>query len=582
MAARLTLLLNSLLLAQGFPLLEASLPLSPPSPPPALPIINTSSGLITGFSLSPYTNVTAYLGIPYAAPPLDCLRFAPPQPFVPNDTTTPRPPVPSPKACMQLTFDTLLNDKLTPTAESEDCLTLNIWLPTTHDASSSSLLPVLIWLYGGGFAQGSSTPTDGVPFLLSTPSPTDSLIVVSLNYRLNIFGFPFPTASNGNNNNATTSDPPRNLGLRDQRAAIEWLHDNIAQFGGDPVRMTLMGQSAGSQSIAHYAFAHATDPLVAGLIMWSGQPEGGLLDTGKGWAQTVQRLGCDNNSSTDGGVAQVTTSLDHGVGNNNTANNTANANANANAVLDCMRRPDLSAPAIKHALHPSNFLPYSAYTSGWSAGSPSPDNLTNFDARAGAYLSRGLAGAFARLPTWIQHVSHDGDNLVDFDTGVVPGINATEADIVTRQAMHCPAWLHAGFRVKAGVPVWRGVYNGSFGGVRPYDWMRPFHGADILLAFGVGAEEKKGKGETTVAWGDVGPEARKAAAWLREAVVAFVKDPAKGLEVGMGWKPYEGRGETLEVLFGEEVAGVQAINATEFDAPCREIWGDVFGAKEGA
>jgi para-nitrobenzyl esterase len=135
---------------------------------------------------------------------------------------------------------------------SEDCLFLNIWTP--EDATPDSHLPVLFYIHGGGFTGGCGHEKhfDGPVW------PTKGVIGVTINYRLGPLGF------------ACLPGHPGNYGLYDQLAALQWVHNNIAAFGGDPARVTLMGQSAGSMSIQQLCLSPLTKGLVAGAVMSSG------------------------------------------------------------------------------------------------------------------------------------------------------------------------------------------------------------------------------------------------------------------------------------------------------------------------
>ncbi|KAL5631437.1 hypothetical protein ACGC1H_007084 [Rhizoctonia solani] len=207
---------------------------------------------------------TKYLGIPYAQPPLGHLRFHPPRAHNNNlshtiiaDTFGP--------ACPQSTP--------VPYPVSESCLTLNIWIPDVPAPVKRSLwseiqngLPVLVWIYGGGFINGSTLkyPADGlVEAAMDLGKP---VIVASMNYRLGMFGFPVgaePAASGAHN-----------LGLLDQRLALEWIHSHITHFGGDPKKITLFGESAGSMSVgAQMAYRGGnTGGIFRAAIMQSGAP----------------------------------------------------------------------------------------------------------------------------------------------------------------------------------------------------------------------------------------------------------------------------------------------------------------------
>jgi acetylcholinesterase len=136
---------------------------------------------------------------------------------------------------------------------SEDCLTLNIWAPHKQ----FKLMPVFVWFFGGGFTQGGTSSRFFNP--QSWVQRTREHIVVTVNFRSNIFGFP---------NAAALED--QNLGLLDQRLALEWVRDNIANFGGDPSKIVDWGESAGAIAVDYLNLAYSDDPIVSGSIMESG------------------------------------------------------------------------------------------------------------------------------------------------------------------------------------------------------------------------------------------------------------------------------------------------------------------------
>lgn len=130
--------------------------------------------------------------------------------------------------------------------QSEDCLTLNVWSKpagnsTTDDGGDAGLKPVLVWIYGGRFSAGTSnTPFYHGEFM----ADAQEVVVVTFNFRMNIFGFP-----------GAPELEVKNLALLDQRLAVSWVRDNIAAFGGDPSRITIAGQSSGSWAVSNWAYA---------------------------------------------------------------------------------------------------------------------------------------------------------------------------------------------------------------------------------------------------------------------------------------------------------------------------------------
>ncbi|XP_025028950.1 putative inactive carboxylesterase 4 isoform X2 [Python bivittatus] len=221
----------------------------PPSPPQVL----TRHGALRGQRIrvaGAETDVEAFLGIPFARPPVGPLRFSRPQPVDPwtgvRDATS-RPPM-----CLQ---DPLvgqaLSDAFTNRAENvswpvrEDCLYLNIYTPA--DAEKAGRLPVMVWIHGGGLLLGAASTYDG-----SVLSACENVVVVAIQYRLGILGF-----------YSTGDEHARgNWGLLDQVAALQWIQENIADFGGDPTSVTIFGNSAGGFSSS----AHVLSPLSKGLF----------------------------------------------------------------------------------------------------------------------------------------------------------------------------------------------------------------------------------------------------------------------------------------------------------------------------
>jgi para-nitrobenzyl esterase len=195
------------------------------------------SGLISGQTNS--DGVTSYLGIPFAMPPVGNLRWRPPQPVEPWNGV--RKADHFGASCMQDEMGVRLpwsRGFMTQGPISEDCLYLNVWTPSRSGAKK---LPVMVWIYGGGYSEGSSE----VAVYNGEKLATKGVVVVTFNYRVGPLGFlAYP---------ALTAESPHhasgNYGLLDQIAALKWVHRNIARFGGDPSKVTIFGQSAGAGSV---------------------------------------------------------------------------------------------------------------------------------------------------------------------------------------------------------------------------------------------------------------------------------------------------------------------------------------------
>ena len=208
------------------------------------PQVKTELGVVEGKDDG---TVRAFLGIPYASPPVGDLRWK--APVAPAKWTEVRKTTEFGSHCMQgdVFGDMVFHDA----GASEDCLTLNVWVPAKP---SSAKLPVMVWIYGGGFVAGSTSEgrQDG------SHLAQQGVVVVSMNYRLGVFGFfVHPELAKESGRNAAG-----NYGLLDQTAALHWVQDNIAAFGGDPGNVTIFGESAGSFSVS----AQMASPLAKGLF----------------------------------------------------------------------------------------------------------------------------------------------------------------------------------------------------------------------------------------------------------------------------------------------------------------------------
>jgi para-nitrobenzyl esterase len=231
--------------------------------------VAVESGSLAGTELA--SGVRAYLGVPFAAPPVRDLRWRAPQPVTPwkgtyhADRTAPE--------CIQTLRAHDINHYFGEEATSEDCLYLNIWAPPR--SAGTQAVPVVVWIYGGGFTIGSASMANYSGEQLAKKG----VVYVSLAYRVGALGFlAHPELS---------AESPRhvsgNYGFLDQIAALQWIQRNIARFGGDPGNVTIMGQSAGSASVS----VLQASPLSRGLFHRAVGMSGGALGANMGRARPL-------------------------------------------------------------------------------------------------------------------------------------------------------------------------------------------------------------------------------------------------------------------------------------------------------
>uniref|UniRef100_A0A0W0G2D3 Carboxylic ester hydrolase n=1 Tax=Moniliophthora roreri TaxID=221103 RepID=A0A0W0G2D3_MONRR len=392
----------------------------------------------------------SFKGIRYAHSPTGNLRWEPPVPFTSSeeqDATTLGP------SCVQQITSNLSRELFNtpPPPESEDCLFLNVWAPSDSD---STLKPVLFWIYGGGLAFG----TASLPIYDGTSLATNQdIVVVTINYRTNIFGFP------------SSSDLPleaNNLGFLDQELALKWVQNNIANFGGDPKKVAIMGESAGSLSVAAAIVRHTEDnPPFRAAVMLSGTTV--IVDS-----TPVAELTAFNTFATTFGCTQA---------------------PGAERLL-CLR----AIPA--NAIHD--------YVNQPSAGSFTGivDDSTLFDDSLGRITARQSA----RVPVLLGNMQDDGslfalqagagsislDQFLDglgvpIPAGVVralyPGQNDSQviASVFRDVVFQCPTGLWASTSVLAGISnVYRYIYGAVFPELQAFPGAGAWHSSEIAPFFG--------------------------------------------------------------------------------------------------
>ena len=210
------------------------------------PVVSIDAGPVRGAHTD---GVDAFLGVPYAAPPVGELRWAPPAP--PAQWTEERAATSFGNPCPTG------ESSNGPRSETEDCLFLNVWRPAGPTPAEKR--PVFVFIHGGGLLNGSSAQADGTEL-----TRAGGVVTVSLNYRLGQFGFmahPALTAAQGESGN---------YGLLDQQEALRWVRRNIAAFGGDPARVTIAGESAGAWSACTHLVAPGSRGLFGQAVLQSG------------------------------------------------------------------------------------------------------------------------------------------------------------------------------------------------------------------------------------------------------------------------------------------------------------------------
>ncbi|MBD0259965.1 MAG: carboxylesterase family protein, partial [Cytophagales bacterium] len=215
--------------------------------------VKTANGVVEG--VAEKSGVRSFKGIPFAAPPIGDLRWKEPQP-VQHWTGVRKADKFGPRAMQRPIFGDM---NFRSDGVSEDCLYLNVWTPAK---TGTERLPVLVYFYGGGFVAGDGSE----PRYDGESMAQKGIVALTVNYRLGLFGFlAHPELSKETGKNASG-----NYGLMDQRAALQWVQQNIAAFGGDPKKVTIAGESAGSYSVSAQMASPQARNLIAGAIGESG------------------------------------------------------------------------------------------------------------------------------------------------------------------------------------------------------------------------------------------------------------------------------------------------------------------------
>ncbi|KAK0385452.1 hypothetical protein NLU13_7928 [Sarocladium strictum] len=503
--------------------------------------VQTSTGTFTGIVEDAFPNTRQWRAIPFAQPPTGSRRWLPPQQLPPSDDHHYVSRFPA--SCAQfvtadprmyfwasnytrgnLIYNGAQNDSsgLVAEASSEDCLYLAVWAPAAHVPVPEGGFPVVFFMTGGGFALGGID----IPWQMPTGwvERSQSHIVVTINYRLGIFGFP-------NARGLAGEDFSQNLGILDQRKALEWVRDNIEAFGGNPERITQWGRSAGSMSADAHAFAYHDDPIAQGYWMQSGNVVGSsfIFDpTYSNFSFVAEQLGCGVPCGPE------------------------DKNASAQFELDCMRQIPFAQIV--------NFIGQRTdrYETPAIAFSLTQDDRIIFS----DYFARAEAGLVARRPTIISTTSNEIGSIMPW-----PAENVTEGPwqppIDEWNILYsCMAWNSTRLRNGLGIPVYRFQYAGVFPNLNAFDWLGAYHASDIPASFGTYhlmdhiAPSTQLQADTSQA--------------MQDYFLAFVKDPYNGPEREYGWEPMDtskpNGGSLLRLGAGGKA--VQFIDGIEVDGVC--------------
>jgi len=416
--------------------------------------VTIADGPIHGALVSTHVQ---FLGIPYARPPVGDLRWKAPQ--KPDKWTQPLETTQYSKRCAQLASATLMNAP----SNDEDCLYLNVWAP----AASHSNLPVMLWIHGGGNVNGSTS--EPVPFINrgyfysgEHLAENHNVIVVSLNYRLGVFGF-FAHAD------LATEGVSGNQGLLDQQLAMKWVHDNAAAFGGDPGNVTIFGESAGSFDVCY----HVAAPSSAGLFHRAISESGGCT--------TRQRTRAEAEA---GGLAFATSVGCAGAG--------ALACLRGKSASDLMATPAVAEGADYGPDVDGTFLPEQPrvlFDSGRIAKVPyllgsNTDEGTLFLGTIHPTTQAEYMAALVQMFPGTANAVANQYPMSAFAGGKPNPAEAALARVIGDARLVCPTFDSAARAAHAGVKVWMYNYDIPAPIDIPGTYLGATHGSELASVFG--------------------------------------------------------------------------------------------------
>lgn len=419
--------------------------------------VRVTGGAIRGAVSALDAGVVAFKGIPYAAPPAGELRWRPPRPVVAWEGV--RDASGSGPICVQNGGRDVPQD--------EDCLFLNVWAPR----ETSAPRPVLFWIHGGGYTGGSGSTAlyDG------TRLAADGAVVVTINYRLNVFGFLAHPALSAESPHGASG----NYGLLDVVAALEWVRDNVALFGGDPDRVTIFGESAGGGAVMSVMLIPAAEGLFHRAIAQSNWINGWdrpLAAPARGWEaaeaqglRVAEALGIAADAEDPLAAMRAASAAD------------VLAASNADAGSPFLRTGNVWAPNVDGRVVPDD--PLAMYRAGRQHRVPL---LTGLNGNEGSLMTRGMdvadAAAFEDHVRSVYPALAD-EMLAHYDASSPAAARAAIDKVIHDLYFAGPVRAHAESQAAVGAPTW--LYH--FTHVPPTPWgaeLGSHHAAELVYVFG--------------------------------------------------------------------------------------------------
>ncbi|RFU30289.1 hypothetical protein B7463_g6057, partial [Scytalidium lignicola] len=507
------------------PLLSAALPTT--SETQQAPIgapVSTTSGTYVGHAAPGVSGVSEYLGIRYAqstAPPrrfqapvafnssgdfeaIAFVGFACPYSAAPNVTGFPGllPP-------FQHIYDAFEGTQSGLKQMSEDCLSINVWTP---NPSPTANLPVVVFIYGGRFSSGSDNSSF---YVGQNVASSGEVVFVNLNYRVGIFGF------------SGAPGMTQNIGLLDQRLALEWVKSNIQQFGGDPTKILIVGQSVGGLSVDYHTYAWPEDPIAHAVMSISGTAAS---------AQPLNASIMEQNWFTAARAVDCPTSGD--------AVHCMQNQTFQELLVAVSKVPALPSKALAQPVFQETIVEVVVFSD---------------------YPQRGEAGQFAKIPYLLGNLDNEAGfyKLLAFISKV--NLTNTQWDDFNLQAFTCATSIEAANRVNNGVTAYR--YRGffDFEDLRIYPTSGAYHGSDLNMWFSNAPLQAQAP-NTQVE--------QASTVYMTNALIAFATDPENGL-LDFGWLKYtvDGAATLVRVGYNNETTA-SFVSPAVFDGPCVGFDGD--------